>query len=283
MGVAPTMPHFEVRAFAVVREEGAVAFRCFAFVQVVKELCSVVGVDERRRVSEHARQRKCRSIGHDGLGVRRADDVAFFQAQAFGERVDKARAERERAAFEDHRCGDVGALGKTANGLLGDSVEQRPGDVLFRDALVQEGLDVRFRVDAAAAGDVVEGACLLGKAVEAFHRHAQKGGDFVHEGARASSAGAVHAHVGDGGRARRFVGAEEDDLRVLTAELDGGAGGGVQLLQCKRVRHHFLDVGQAERIGDGARAGSAERGAYPRMGKAFEQIVELSLHAVRLA
>ena len=277
------MPLLEGAAFRAVGEERAAGAGGRGLEQPFEQPRGIVRVHEGVRVGEHAGERERRSVGHDGLGVLGPQDVLLRQVEALGERFDKARVERERAALEDDGRRDVGALGQAADGLLGDGVEERPGDVLLRHALVEQGLDVGLGVDAAAPGDVVQGARALGQAVELLDRHAQQRGDLVHQGAGAARARAVHAHVGDRGRARLLVGTEEDHLRVLPAQLDGGARGGVEGLQRERVGHDLLDVGQAQGVRDGARSRAGERGAHAGVGEVPQHVLKLELHALRLA
>ncbi len=101
-------------------------------------------------VGEQPLQGKCGAHGHDGLGVLGDDDVLPAQLQALGEHLYKARVEGERPALEHDGRLDLQALRQPADGLFCYGVETGKRDVLLRHALVQQRLDVGFRVHAAA-------------------------------------------------------------------------------------------------------------------------------------
>ena len=164
---------------------------------------------------------------------------------------------------------DVEALRQAADRLLRDGVKRRQCQVLLRNSLVEQGLDVGLRVNAAAARYLVDRLPARGELVELLDRHLQKRGHLVDEGARAAGARAVHAHVGHGGGARLLVALEEHHLRVLAAELDRAAHVLVVAAHGKRVRNDFLHEGHAEGVGDGSAARSARHQAKRALGEFF--------------
>ena len=199
-------------------------------------------------VGEQLLECERRTHCHDGFGVVGDDDVPAAKVQAFREDADKARVEGKGAAFEHHRGLNLKTLRQATDGLLGDGMERRQGDISLGYALVEQGLDVGFRVYAAAAGNVVHRLALLGQVAELLGGNLQERGDFVHKSAGAACAASVHAHVGNGKAPCFFVVLEEDHLRVLAAQLDGGAGSGVMGAYGKGVGHHFLHIGQVQRF-----------------------------------
>ena len=136
-----------------------------------------------------------------------------------------------------------------------------------------------FGVHAAAARDAVQRGAAAREFVELLDGHVEHGGDFIHEGAGAAGARAVHAHVGYGHGARLLVGLEEDHLGVLAAQLDGAARLWVVCLDGKRVRNHFLNVGNVEDARDGGAARSGDGGFDVRMGAGFAQLGEQAARA----
>ncbi len=230
-------------------------------------------------VGEQPLQGKRGAHGDDGLGVLGDYDVLPAQLQALGEHLDKAGVEGERAALEHDGRLDFQALRQTADGLLGNGVEAGKRDVLLRHTLVQQRLDVGFRVHAAAARDGVHRLALFGQVVELLGGDLQQGADLVDERAGAAGAAAVHAHVGNVQRFRLAVELEEDHLRVLAAQLDGGARGGVECAYGKRVRHHFLHVGKPQRLCQRRAARPAQRRAHGCFAELLLQLFQQPLQA----
>ena len=190
-------------------------------------------------------------LGDDGLVVGEAETLL--------EDVYEHGVECERAAFEDDGRVHIDALRKAAERLLRDGMEGRQGQVIARCPLVEQRLDVGFRVHAAAAGDVVDRASAAGGFVELLDGDVEDRGDLVDEGARAAGAAAVHSHVGDIERAGGFADAEEDHLGVLAAEFDGAARARVKRLDGAGVGDDLLHERHAELVGDRRRAGAGER------------------------
>ena len=229
-------------------------------------------VDGVGRVCEQLLQRQRGAQRHGRLGMLRHHDVCALQAQAFGEYVDQHGVERQRAALEDHRRRDVQALGQAADGLLRNGMERRARQVRFRNALVQQRLDVRFRIDAAAAGDVVHGRAACREVVEFRDGDVQQRRNLVDERARAAGAAAVHAHVRHVQLARLRVGGEERHLRVLAAQLDGRARLRVVRAHGDGVRHHFLHERHVQRLGHARATGAAEGGVDGGSGQMLVQV-----------
>ena len=120
--------------------------------------------------------------------------VGFKLEHIFEGRL-QAGEEIERTAEEDDLPLDLAALSQTADRLVGDGIENAHGDVFLLRALVEERLDVALGEDAAAAGDVVDGFCLVGEGVQRFQIDVQEHRHLIDEGAGAAGAGAVHAHL----------------------------------------------------------------------------------------
>ena len=180
-------------------------------------------------------------LGHDGLLV--------GEAQALLENAHEHGVERARAALEDDWRLELTALCQAADGLLGDGMEARKCQVFLGHAAIEQGLDVGLGVHAAAARDVVDAGAALGERVEVAGLRVEKRGDLVDESACAACARAVHAHVRDASLARLGVLLEEDNLGVLTAQLDGTAYLRVEFADGDGVGHDLLHEGQVELLG----------------------------------
>ena len=124
-------------------------------------------------------------------------------------------------------------------------------------------------------------AACSGKIVEVFDRRLQKRRDLVDEGARASGATAVHAHVGHVQPALR-VSLEEDHLRILAAQLDGASRLRVVLRDGDGVRNDLLHIGKVQKLGDGLAARSAHRYRKSHFGKLLRDFLQNAREALRL-
>ena len=192
-----------------------------------------------------------RAQGDHELGLVWQQDVLVPEVELLAEGLHQGRMEAERAALEDDGRRHGQALGQTADGLLGDGVQGRQGDVLLADALVEQGLDIRLGIDAAAAGDVVDLRPLLRQRLILLGLHLQERGDLVDKGARPAGTGPVHAHVRHLEPAGLRVRAEKDHLGVLAAQLNGRLCGGVMLHDRQGIGDHLLDKGHARRVREG--------------------------------
>ena len=137
-----------------------------------------------------------------------------------------------------------------------DRISQRAHDLVGRDARLDEIDDVGFCEDAALGRNVVQVLVVEMKIESLFGRHADLDHALVDCGARARSAFVVHR--GDGRLvASSLVLFEDDDLRVLTAELDDRARVGVEGFHRQGDGVHLLNELRAERFFEwlGARAG----------------------------
>ena len=184
------------------------------------------------------------------VGVFGEDGVIIVQRQRLDEALPEAHEEGQRPAQEDELPGELPALGEAGHRLVHHRLEDGGRDVLPPSALIEDWLDVRFGEHAAAGGDGVDLFMFEGEFVQLRDGDVQKRRHLVDEGAGAAGAGAVHPFL--------QAPAEEDDLRVLAAQLDDGVrigdvfadggGRGVDLL-------HEPDAGglghaEARRAGD---------------------------------
>ena len=196
------------------------------------------------------------------------------------EHADQRGVVGERTALEDYRRLDVDTLGKTADRLAGDRVKRRKRQVGGRNALVEQRLDIGLCVHAAAARDLVDGrspACELLELAR-FGADPHELCHLVDKCTGTACARAVHAHVGNLD-VSLIVGAEEDHLGVLAAQLDGAARLRIEPADRERVGDHLLNVRGAQRGRDIARARAGHRNAQRLMGKALGELAEHGAHA----
>ena len=102
---------------------------------------------------------------------------------------------------------------------------------------------------------------LGGQALEFLRGDLQQGCRLVDERAGAPGAAAIHPHIRGDEAARRLVIVEENDLGVLTAQLNGCPGPGIEGPDRGGVGHHLLYVMDAHGLRDGFSAGAAYRDA----------------------
>ena len=144
--------------------------------------------------------------------------------------------------------------------LQHDGVEQRRHQLIGRDALLLQAVDVGFGEDAALAGHRMQldsGVALVAKLRGG---NLQLGIDLVDDRARAAGALVVH-------RRNLLLAAgvlvllEDDDLRVLPAQLDDRVHLGMQLLHGQRNRGDFLHELGADQVGQRAAARAGDEDA----------------------
>ena len=222
------------------------------------------------------------AAGHHQFGVGRDEDLVLGQTQTLGKNPHQHRVEGQGSALEHHGAGDLQPLGQAADGLFGDGVEGRQGQVRLGHPLVEQGLNVGFGVDAAPAGDIIDTAALFRQGVELLHRDLEQRGNLVDEGAGAAGAAAVHPHVGHGAGTGGRVGLEKDHLGVLAAQLDGAAHLLVAAAQSGGVGRHLLGEGQVQRFGDGLGTRTGQADPEGLAGKMFCQRIQHTQDAVHL-
>ena len=141
-------------------------------------------------------------------------------------------------------------------------MKRRKRQVGGRNALVEQRLDIGLCVHAAAARDLVDGrspACELLELAR-FGADPHELCHLVDKCTGTACARAVHAHVGNLD-VSLIVGAEEDHLGVLAAQLDGAARLRIEPADRERVGDHLLNVRGAQRGRDIARTRAGHRNA----------------------
>ena len=168
-------------------------------------------------------------IGVECCAQRHKEQAVFRQGAGDAERFVKAAAQRpgegQRAAQIQDIALDGASLRKAGDGLVDDCLIDRRCDIPRLRALIDEGLDVAFGKNAAAAGDRVGAGGALGGLVHLIGTHLQQGGHLVNEGAGAAGTAAVHAHLGAVG--------QKEDLCILAAQLNDAVGA-----RCQAVGSH---------------------------------------------
>ena len=223
-----------------------------AFPEDAAELFAVIFLPD---IGEQSSQRQRRPVGNHILGMIRYDHIPVGKAQPFPEDADKDRIKGKGAALEGHGLSDLQTLGQTSDGLLGDGVEGGQRQVLPGNSLVQEGLNIRLGEHAASSGDIIDRLALLRSPVEILYRNPQNLCHLIDESARSSGTAAVHAHVIHLQAPACGILPEEDDLCILTAQLDGRSHIAVTGTKRQRVGDDFLDKGNARPVRDDLRAG----------------------------
>ncbi len=144
--------------------------------------------------------------------------------------------------------------------LQHDGVEQRSHQLVGRDALLLQAVDVGLGEDAALAGDGMQLDADVALIAQLGGGNLQLGIDLVDDGARA--AGALVVHRGNLLLAAGvLVFLEDDDLGVLAAELDDRVHFGMELLDRERNGGDFLHELCADQVGQRAAARAGDEDA----------------------
>ena len=174
-------------------------------------------------------------------------------AQRLVEALAQHGAEGQRAAEVEDVALDGAALCQTGNGLVDDRLVDAGGDVLGAGTLIDKGLHIALGEHAAAGSDGVGALSLFGGFVHLVSAHLQQGGHLVDERTGAAGAAAVHADFGAVG--------QEQDLRVLTAQLDDAVRCGNEPLDRHAGGEHLLHEGHTAAVcqAHARRAGNAQQ------------------------
>ena len=261
---------------------GSHIFNLDCFMEAVHGFQQAVQVHRSAALGKQAVQGERRSVGHDGFRMLRHQNLLFREVQTLGKHLDQRRIKGHRAALKKHGAADVQSLCQAADGLLRNGMERGERQVFFGNALIQKGLDIRFGIDAAAAGDVIDRFSLSRRPVQLLHGNAQDGGNLVQKGARAAGAASVHPHIRHFKLAAMRILSEKQNLGILAAQFDGGVYVFVQLPDGDGICHHLLHVGQAEPVRKRlcAGAGEGEEEFCPR--EFFQKLLQTLDHARRL-
>ncbi len=158
---------------------------------------------------------------------------------------------------QQHRGQQDVAPGEHRQVLLHDGVEQGGHQLLRRYPQFLQAVDVALGEHAAFARYRVELDALVRHFAEPVGGQVELGGDLVQHGAGAPGALVVHgadlALLAAGG-----ILPEEDDLGVLTTELDHRTGSGVELLHRQGDRVDLLDETSTQQFGEHAAAGAGD-------------------------
>ena len=207
------------------------------------------------------RREEVRVVGNDRMLLIEVQgpDVGFPQLV---EEVQRASEERDVSA-------DRFAAGQSRDGLVADRLENGRREVFPGRAVVDQRLDVRFRKDAAAGGDGINGLVFPRVFVESRGVGLQKVRHLIDEGAGPSGADAVHPLL-DG------TVLKIDDLGVFAAQLDCDVGLRAERADRLRDRYDFLHEGHAEMDGQREPAGAGDGGRYLQISQRFEGFADQS-------
>ena len=158
-------------------------------------------------------------------------------------------------------CGTQGVpAGEHREVLQNDGVEQGRHQLIGRDTLLLQAVDIGFRKDAAFACDRMQLDAGVALVAEFFGGNLELRVDLVDDGARASRAFVVH-------RRDFFLAAgvpvflEDDDLGILPAQFNDRVHFGVQLFDRQRDCGDFLHKLRADQVGQRASARAGDEDA----------------------
>ena len=149
--------------------------------------------------------------------------------------------------------------------LQHDRVEERRHQLVGRRAFLLQAVDVRFREDAALAGNLVQLDPVVPLVAQLDGRDLQLGVDLVDD--RAGPAGAFVVHRGNLLLASGLrILLEDDDLGVLAAKLDDRVHFGMEFLDRQRDGGNLLHELGADERRNRAAAGSGDEHPAGRVG-----------------
>ena len=154
--------------------------------------------------------------GAERTGVLREGGDAHVAGQGRCQGADHAGLQRYSASKADGR-GDSSA--RQRRDALGDGVLHAGGNVGWRDAFSQQPDDLGLGKDYAHAADEGGFAAVTAEVAERGEIDAEPGGDDFKEAAAAGGTAVVHGKIPHASSVF-----EGDELAVLAADLDDGAG-----------------------------------------------------------
>ena len=149
----------------------------------------------------------------------RTDNLLFPQPQPLGKHLYQCGVKGQGTALKNNGSRQLQSLGQSADGLLGNGMEGRQGNVRPFRTLNQKRLNIRLGKHAAPAGDAVNSLSLRSQLFKFISRHAQKRGDLINKGSGTAGAAAVHPHIRSLELTRRLIIMEKDYLGILAAQL----------------------------------------------------------------
>ena len=165
-----------------------------------------------------------------------------------------------RTAEQQHMRTQRVAARQHGQVLQNDGVKQRSHQLIRRDALLLQAVDVGLGEDAALARDGMQLDADVALIAQFCGGNLQLGVDLVDDGAGA--AGTLIVHRGNLLLAAGvLVFLEDDDLGVLSAQLDHRVHFRMQLLHGQRDRRDFLHELCAHQVGQRASAGAGDEDA----------------------
>ena len=178
--------------------------------------------------------------------------------EVFGKGLAKRRDEGQRTAAEQDRRLDVPSMGQRHHRLDGHGMEDGGRDVFTADVPGHQILDIGLAEDSATRSNRIDTPGLQGQPVEFVDIGTQNDGHLVDERPCPSGAVAVHAQVG------RFAVFEEDNLGILSSDVDHGRYLRIILLDSLRGGHHFLNERDGVTLGHthAHRTGNARTGLH---------------------
>ncbi len=171
-----------------------------------------------------------------------------------------AADETVRTAQQQHVRTQCVAAREDREILQNDGIEQRSHQLIGRNALLLQPVDVGLGKDAALAGHGMQLDAGIALVAELVGGNLQLGIDLVDDRARAAGALVVHRRnllLASG----VLVFFEDDDLGVLAAKFDHRVHFRMHLLDCERDRRYFLHKLCAHQVGQRAAARAGDEDA----------------------
>ncbi len=194
-----------------------------------------------------------RADGSEQMGIVRVDHMLFVKLQGPDKSGLQFRQKVQRTAQKSHMPADGFSAGKAGNGLVYHSLEDGGCQIFLGGALVDQGLDICLRKNAASGCDCVERVIAFRIFVQAGGVCLDQRGHLVDKGTCAPGADTVHTLF-------HIAAFEVDDLGVLASQLDGHIGFGSQLLQRRSYGDDLLNERHVQTAGQSQSAGARDHG-----------------------
>ena len=179
--------------------------------------------------------------------------MLIIQLQGADKRSLQFGKEMKRSAEEGDMTADRFTAGQTTDGLVDDCLENRSRKVLLGSPLVDQGLDIGFGENAAAGGNGIKCFVIFCIFIQAGSVCLKERSHLVNEGAGTSGTDAVHTLFD-------ISAFKINDLRILSAELDGDICLWCIMLQGSGYGNNLLNKRNTQVFGQGQSAGTGDHG-----------------------
>ena len=210
------------------------------------------------------------AVGNIIMRVLGQDRRFFGQSQRTDKGVAQFRKKVKGAAQKSDVAADRFTAGQAADGLVDDGLKDGGGDIFFRRALIEKGLNIGFGEHAAAGSDGIDYLIVFCQLVKTGGVGLEQKRHLIDKGAGTAGAGAVHPLF------RRA--AEISDLGVFSAELNHDIGLWYEGFHRFGAGDYFLNEIHAKVIREAQPSGTGNGHFYIDITDAFFGLFQYIFH-----